>query len=79
MLVGESNSGTAHQVTVTAPAPAAANTAPPADGSRSARKGAMRGGPVSSREMLREVLASSPSSNVRLPSELTNAPVWTRP
>ena len=66
-------SGTAHQVTVTASSPVCAYTPPPLDGSRSARKGAMRGAPESSRETLREVLALSASSKVMLPSELTKA------
>ena len=66
---------TPHHVTVLHRSAAAfAKTRPsPVLGSRSARNGAIRGGPVSSRATLRSVLAWSSSSKVTLPSELTNA------
>ena len=71
----ESKPRTPHQVTVYWSAAALTKTRPPVLGSRSARNGATRGGPVSSRATLRSVLARSSSSNVMLPSELTNAVV----
>jgi hypothetical protein len=58
-------------VTVTASLAACTNTAPPAPGSRSAKKRAIRGGPWRKRVTLRGVAAVSALPNVRLPSELT--------
>ncbi len=68
-----SKSGTAHQVTVKASGAALTNIPPPAEGSRSAKKGATRGTPVRTRPRDRAVVATSPSPKVRLPSELTKA------
>ena len=50
-----SKSGTAHQVTVKASGAAFTKTPPPADGSRSAKKGATRGAPESTRPRERAV------------------------
>ena len=76
----ESKPRTLHQVTVYASAAALTKTLPtPVDGSRSAKNGAMRGGPVTRRPMLRSVLALSSSTRVMLPSELTNAAVCAVP
>ena len=70
----DSKPRTPHHVTVYWSAAAFAKTRPsPVLGSRSARNGAIRGGPVSNRATLRSVLARSSSSKVMLPSELTNA------
>src|SRR4029453_899301 len=65
---------TPHQVTVVASDDACRKTRPlPVDGSRSAKNGATRGGPVRNRDTLRSELAVSLSPNVMLPSEFTNA------
>ena len=74
----ESKPWTPHQVTVYWSEAAFTKILPPAVGSRSARNGATRGGPVSSRDTSRSVLAWSASPNVMLPSELTNAAVCDR-
>ena len=71
--------GTRHQVTVVRSAKVVAKTPPLTLGSRSARKGESRGGPESSRETFRGVLALSPSSKVRLPSELMKSDEWLSP
>ena len=78
-VCGRSKPGTAHHVTVVASAALSKKTSPPADGSRSAKNGAIRGAPDASRSSPRSVDALSPSSNVRLPSELTNSDVKRRP
>ena len=68
-----SKSGTAHQVTVKASGAAFTKIPPPAEGSRSAKKGATRGAPERTRPRERAVVATSPSPKVRLPSEFTKA------
>ena len=65
-------SGTAHQVTLNAFESPDVKTLPPAEGFKSAKNGAIRGGPVNSLDTDRSVLAVSPSPNVRFPSEFTN-------
>ena len=75
----ESKPRTPHQVTVNASAAASTKTRPPVDGSRSAKNGATRGGPPRRRAKPRVVDVASASSNVRLPSELTNTEVNERP
>ena len=76
----ESKPRTLHQVTVYWSAAALTKILPePVVGSRSAKNGAMRGGPVTIRPRLRSVLALSSSPNVMLPSELTKAAVWAVP
>ena len=79
IVCGRSKPGTAHQVTVVASGALSKKTRPPADGSRSAKKGAIRGAPEARRPRPRAVDALSASSNVRLPSELTNSDVKRRP
>ena len=76
---GSSKPGTAHHVIVIAAAALSTNTRPPADGSRSAKNGAIRGAPAARRARLRAVDALSASPNVRLPSELTNSDEKLRP
>ena len=66
-----SKSGTAHQVTVKASEDALTKMPPPADGSRSAKKSAIRGAPDSTRPSERALVSTSPAPKVRLPSELT--------
>ena len=68
----DSKPRTPHQVTTNASDADATYTPPAADGSRSAKNGAMRGGPPSRRAKPRVDDAVSASSKVRLPSELTN-------
>jgi hypothetical protein len=75
----ESKTRTLHQVTVNASAAERRKIVPPAVGSRSAKNGATRAWPASSRLTLRAVLALSASPKVMLPSELTKAFVWDRP
>ena len=75
----ESKPRTPHQVTVSASALACTKTRPPVEGSRSAKNGAMRGGPPRRRAKPRVVEAESASSKVRLPSELTKSAVNERP
>ena len=75
-----SNPRTEHHVTVYRSEAAFTKIRPvPVDGSRSARNGDTRGGPVRRRATLRSVLDLSASSNVMLPSELTNAAVCVFP
>src|SRR4029078_13296201 len=76
----ESKPRTLHQVTVYWSAAALTKIFPvPCVGSRSAKNGATRGGPVRRRAMLRSVLDLSSSPKVMLPSELTNAAVCPTP
>ena len=79
IVCGSPKPGTAHQVIVTASGALSKNMRPPADGSRSAKNGAIRGAPEARRSSPRVVDALSASSNVRLPSELTNSEVKRRP
>ena len=72
---GESKPWTEHQVTVSASGAEARKTPPPAEGSRSAKKGPTRARPESKRAMPRWSWAVSARSNVMLPSEFTKRPV----
>src|SRR4029079_12194221 len=71
-----SNSGTSHQVMTSASPSVRRNTPAPFDGSRSAKIGATRGGPVRNRATFRSVLAWSSETKLTLPSELRKASVY---